>query len=105
MRTLVPFAAALTAALGVSALLVVREVGATPVNLTGDAAHGKALVEARCAACHGGDGNGGLSTVPRLAGQENGYLYRQLRAFSDGARVSPAMADRARTSGRPSAVQ
>jgi len=92
MRTLVPFAVALTAALGVSALLVVREVGASPANLSGDAAHGKALVEARCAACHGGDGNGGLSTVPRLAGQEIGYLYRQLRAFSDGARVSPVMA-------------
>lgn len=92
MRILAPFAAALTVVLGVLALLVGRDGGATPANLSGDAVHGKALVQARCAVCHGVDGNGGLPTAPRLAGQDIGYLYRQLRALGDGARVSPVMA-------------
>lgn len=52
----------------------------------GDAAKGKTLF-ATCVACHGGgaEGNKALN-APRLAGQEDWYLVRQLKNFKDGIR-------------------
>lgn len=91
MRNLTPFAKAFAVALGVSALLPGTRGEATPAAVAGDPEHGGALVEARCAACHGPDGNGGQATVPRLAGQDFVYLYRQLLAFKHGVRASPVM--------------
>ena len=54
------------------------------------------LVTARCAACHGVDGNSIASAYPRLAGQYPGYLQQQLEMFKglDGRppmRHSPVM--------------
>ncbi|QBR02644.1 c-type cytochrome [Paraburkholderia pallida] len=54
------------------------------------------LVTARCAACHGVDGNSTASAYPRLAGQFPGYLQQQLEMFKrlDGRppmRHSPVM--------------
>lgn len=66
-------------------------------EVTGDAVRGHAIAGTRCAACHGVDGNGGPAPNPRLAGQDASYLYRQLRAFSDGARAGPVMAPIAST--------
>ncbi|MDX1734472.1 MAG: c-type cytochrome [Halioglobus sp.] len=43
-----------------------------------------------CSACHGADGNG-VSPFPKLAGQGEKYLYKQLRDVRDGARVIPTM--------------
>jgi cytochrome c553 len=45
-----------------------------------------------CFTCHGlrGEGDGGFT--PRLAGLGEGYVERQLIAFSDGRRVDPRMA-------------
>ncbi len=39
-----------------------------------------------CAACHGADGHGIPPLYPSLAGQWQGYLVSQLRAFRDGTR-------------------
>ena len=56
----------------------------------GDAAagEGKAAV---CAACHGLDGNSSDPQYPKLAGQHEGYIARQLALFKVGARPNPIM--------------
>lgn len=56
----------------------------------GNAAEGEKNV-AVCGACHGPDGNG-MSPFPKLAGQGEKYLYKQLVDVRDGARVIPTMA-------------
>ena len=45
-----------------------------------------------CAACHGPDGNSAVPTFPKLAGQGEKYLFKQLRDIRDGARPVPTMA-------------
>jgi len=56
----------------------------------GDAAAGAAKAAA-CTACHGPKGIAVAPTFPNLAGQSATYLYAQLRAFKDGARVNAVM--------------
>lgn len=46
-----------------------------------DAAKGKTVFTAQCAACHGADGNSASPMYPRLAGQHPEYLYKQLANF------------------------
>jgi cytochrome c553 len=54
--------------------------------------HGKKLVEADCAVCHGVDGSTTADPqYPKLAGQKAYYLRQQLRAFRSGARKSDTM--------------
>jgi len=59
------------------------------VSAAGDPAAGKALT-ATCAACHGADGNS-TAPFPKLAGQGEKYLYKQLQDIRDGARPVPTM--------------
>jgi cytochrome c553 len=80
MRTL-SIAAALAACLTV--------VASAPA-VAGDAAAGKAKA-APCAACHGADGNSTNPEWPKLAGQGERYLERQLLDFKSGKRVNPIM--------------
>lgn len=47
---------------------------------------------ATCAGCHGEDGNSMMPSFPKLAGQHQGYLVKQLKAFKAGERISPMMA-------------
>ena len=56
----------------------------------GDAAagQGKAAV---CFGCHGADGNSTAPTFPKLAGQHEGYLVKQLQDIKGGVRQSPLM--------------
>lgn len=56
----------------------------------GDAAAGKAKAAA-CAACHGPDGNSPAPTFPKLAGQGEKYLAKQLMDIKSGAREVPQM--------------
>lgn len=51
----------------------------------GDATAGKNKV-ILCIGCHGSDGNGSSSLFPKLAGQGEAYLAKQLRDFKTGAR-------------------
>jgi len=44
-----------------------------------------------CAACHGADGNSSDAQYPRLAGQHERYIAKQLKAFKAGERESPIM--------------
>jgi len=56
----------------------------------GDPAAGKEK-SASCAACHGADGNSVNPAWPKLAGQHQGYLVKQLTYFKDGERVNETM--------------
>ena len=62
---------------------------AAVANPIGDAAAGKSKSVA-CGACHGADGNS-ASPFPKLAGQSEKYLLKQLRNIRDGGRAVPAM--------------
>jgi cytochrome c553 len=57
----------------------------------GDAAAGQAK-SAICAACHGVDGNSMVPNWPKLAGQHEDYLVRQVTLIKSGARMVPEMA-------------
>lgn len=63
----------------------------TTAILAGDAAAGKSKA-ATCAACHGANGISPNDIWPNLAGQKEGYLVAQLKAFRDGQRAAPMMA-------------
>jgi len=52
----------------------------------GDASAGQAKI-AVCGACHGPDGNSLAPNFPKLAGQGERYLLKQLREIKDGKRV------------------
>ena len=60
------------------------------VALAGDAAAGKAK-SGTCAGCHGAAGISKNPMWPNLAGQQQGYLVKQLKAFRDGSRSDPMM--------------
>lgn len=61
------------------------------VQANGDAAAGKSKV-AVCGACHGADGNSAAPTFPKLAGQGEKYLVKQLNDIKTGVRPVPTMA-------------
>lgn len=56
----------------------------------GDADKGKALSES-CAACHGADGNSTNPEWPKLAGQSEVYLVKQLMDYRSDKRKDAAM--------------
>lgn len=66
-------------------------MGATSVAMAeGNAEAGKALTTV-CAACHGADGNSLVSTFPKLAGQTEKYLLKQMQDIKSGNRVVAQM--------------
>ena len=62
---------------------------AAPV-LAGDASAGKGKTQV-CVACHSTDGNSQVPTFPKLAGQNERYLIKQMQDIRDGARPVPTM--------------
>ena len=56
----------------------------------GDAKAGQSKAGA-CAACHGVDGNSADPQYPRLAGQHERYIWRQLHLYKSGQRQNPIM--------------
>ncbi|MEY2116652.1 MULTISPECIES: c-type cytochrome [Rhodanobacter] len=56
----------------------------------GDATAGQAKA-AVCGACHGMDGNSADAQYPKLAGQSEQYIARQLTSFKAGKRQNPIM--------------
>ncbi|MCX7556503.1 c-type cytochrome [Xanthomonadaceae bacterium JHOS43] len=58
--------------------------------VAGDAAAGAGKAAA-CAACHGADGNSVDPQYPKLAGQSERYIARQLAMYKDGSRQDPVM--------------
>ena len=59
-------------------------------GLLGDAKAGETKAAA-CGACHGVDGNSADATYPKLAGQNESYIVRQLGQFKAGKRTNPIM--------------
>ena len=70
-------------------------LGTVSTSFAGDAAAGKAK-SMTCAACHGADGHSPNDLWPNLAGQKEGYIAKQLKAFRDGNRQDPMMAPMAK---------
>lgn len=64
---------------------------ATAAPLSGGHASAGKQKAATCAGCHGADGNSPNAQFPRLAGQNAGYIARQLKLFKSGKRSSPIM--------------
>lgn len=54
-------------------------------HAAGDAAAGQAKT-AVCAACHGADGNSAIANFPKLAGQNEKYLLKQMKEIKAGVR-------------------
>lgn len=73
------------------ALLIAGFLMAGTAQAAGDAAAGKGK-SGVCAGCHGMDGYSSNDLWPNLAGQKEGYLVQQIKAFRDGVRESPMMA-------------
>jgi len=71
-----------------AALLFV--VASTQAVAEGDPAAGQAKA-AICSACHGADGNSAVPNWPKLAGQHEQYLLRQLNLIKANARAVPEM--------------
>ena len=61
----------------------------------GDATKGKTL-SATCAACHGADGNSTNPEWPKLAGQGEAYLAKQLTDYRTDKRVNAVMTAQAK---------
>jgi len=88
----------------IAVLISTTALIAAPVALAGgDAAKGKTTaMEKACTGCHGMDGNSPAPTWPRIAGQGEKYMTKQLHAFRDNdmkksGRVDPVMAGIAAT--------
>lgn len=77
----------------------------TTGSLIGDAVKGRSIFSARCSGCHGAEGEGTLQEkvtlgasgiYPRLAGQNQIYILRQLNSFAgnwrDNAQMQPMAA-------------
>lgn len=62
----------------------------TTAQAAGDPEAGKTK-SAACAACHGADGNSVNPEWPKLAGQHEAYIVKQLTYFSDGERENATM--------------
>lgn len=56
----------------------------------GDPAAGKAK-STTCVACHGTDGNSIAPNFPKIAGQHEAYIVKQLNEYKSGARVNGVM--------------
>ncbi|WP_430460668.1 c-type cytochrome [Thalassolituus sp. LLYu03] len=70
---------------------LIVSAGLISVAHAGNADAGKAK-SAMCAACHGADGNSMAPTFPKIAGQGERYLVKQIKDIRDGRRSVPAMA-------------
>ena len=72
-------------------LMSAAHAGEAASAYQGDADAGKAK-SATCAACHGADGNSMVPTFPKLAGQGERYLIKQIKDIRDGRRQVLEMA-------------
>ncbi|MCK5395795.1 MAG: cytochrome c4 [Gammaproteobacteria bacterium] len=61
-------------------LIAVSSITMTGSVLAGDAVAGKAK-SAACGGCHGFDGNSLIPTYPKLAGQNEAYITKQVKDF------------------------
>ncbi|AFJ02766.1 Cytochrome c4 [Methylophaga frappieri] len=72
----------------ISSLIIINSA---QLAAAGDVSAGKQK-SAACAACHAADGNSPSPDFPKLAGQNAGYIAKQLSDFKSGARENAIMA-------------
>jgi cytochrome c553 len=84
------FALGANAAMAQSAPAAPAPANAEAATKPGNAAAGQAKAAA-CGACHGLDGNSSDPQYPKLAGQSEQYIVRQLENFKSGKRQNPIM--------------
>lgn len=60
-----------------------------------DQATAQRFAAEHCASCHGEAGQSATPAFPRLAGQTEAYLAKQLKDFASGERKSPTMKEKA----------
>ena len=89
-KTAAPAAAATAATPASTAPATAVAPVAEAVVKPGDATAGQAKA-AVCGACHGMDGNSSDAQYPKLAGQSEQYIVRQLTDFKAGKRQNPIM--------------
>lgn len=65
-------------------------VQSAPVDL----AAAERFAAEHCGACHGPTGQSAAANFPRLAGQNEAYLVKQLKDFASGDRKSPMMKEK-----------
>ncbi len=70
---------------------LIVSAGLMTVAHAGDAQAGKDKA-AMCGACHGADGNSMVPNFPKIAGQGELYIVKQLKDIRDGRRNVPEMA-------------
>jgi cytochrome c553 len=75
--------------IGVASLAVALLAGQAIAG-GGDAGQGKGKAES-CGGCHGEDGNASVPLFPKLAGQHESYLGKQLQDFKSQKRLEPTM--------------
>ena len=80
----------ITAGLFLSSLFAGPAAYSSETMLYPDAEAGKAKAAA-CTACHMADGNSIVTSFPKLAGQQHGYIAKQLADFKSGARSDDTM--------------
>jgi cytochrome c553 len=70
-------------------------LASTPVFASENTAHGDAEAgkakSATCTACHMADGNSAVPSFPKIAGQQPGYIAKQLADFKSGTRLDDTM--------------
>ena len=89
----------LVATLAVSGFASAAEHEAAAAPVKADAAKGATLYDAgdaarglpACVSCHGAAGNSTIATNPKLAGQIENYVYKQLMDFTTVNRQNPIM--------------
>ncbi len=71
----------------VVAYLTSLEAYNPPKTIEGDLDVGQQAYDASCASCHGSEGEGNFNLqAPRIAGQQDWYVVRQLKNFYTGVR-------------------
>ena len=68
-----------------SVVIVAGLAGSLGASAAGDVEAGKSA-SAICAGCHGADGNSAIASFPKLAGQGDKYLLKQMNDIKDGRR-------------------
>ena len=71
--------------------IVLATFSAASLASSGDAEAGQAK-SATCMGCHGLAGNSTIPNFPKLAGQGEGYILKQLQEFKSGVRENAIMA-------------
>lgn len=66
-------------------------LAALPLAAQADRARAEEIVSGKCFICHGADGESSSPAFPRLAGQNAGYVMRQLTDYKSGKRKSTTM--------------